>query len=264
MKTSKPERNSIEGFTLIELLVVVAIISILAALLMPALKSARESARAVQCLNNLKQIGTAAFIYADDNDGRNIECGQPHVSSWVICNQAVTIQHARCKWLDDLWKIMGQKIEVLECPSQRFERAASYPGRSPAGPRKYYPGYGINPRATAYGGAGSPYPLNAAVHLSYVKNPQNKVWFGDSSWQTYYLKEMWAPTFAPYENTGAAGTTDAQPVSRRHKGGSNILFFDGHAAWMHYSALTPPSANGWEPIYKTYWDPDEDNLNTTP
>lgn len=64
------DRRAASGwsFTLIELLVVVAIIAILAALLMPSLRSARESAKAVGCMNNLKQLGTALACYSQEHE----------------------------------------------------------------------------------------------------------------------------------------------------------------------------------------------------
>ncbi len=78
---SKPPQK--KSFTLIELLVVVAIIAVLVAILLPAIQSAREEAKALQCTNILRSIGQGLHMYANDNNGF-IPPDYPGYFSWVI------------------------------------------------------------------------------------------------------------------------------------------------------------------------------------
>jgi len=110
-----------KGFTLIELLVVIAIIAILAAILFPVFAQAREKARAISCLSNLKQIGTASMMYTQDYDETVVPAGNRYAHQNVQCFNGNSNYNANNRaWVD--WEIplipYTKNTQIFVCPDR--------------------------------------------------------------------------------------------------------------------------------------------------
>jgi prepilin-type N-terminal cleavage/methylation domain-containing protein/prepilin-type processing-associated H-X9-DG protein len=110
---TRPSLFSRLAFTLIELLVVIGIIGILASLLMPAFSRAKGKASDIKCISNLRQIGIALSIYADENQGR-----LPYAER--VPTSPVTPTNVLPRIVDVLSNHVGGAVAIFRCPRDRF------------------------------------------------------------------------------------------------------------------------------------------------
>jgi prepilin-type N-terminal cleavage/methylation domain-containing protein/prepilin-type processing-associated H-X9-DG protein len=241
MKASTRNGTPTGAFTLIELLVVIAIIAILAAILLPALASAKERAKRVNCLSNVRQLGINVQVYSGDN------------------NDFVPMQTATGSWVWDMHKATGnalisaeantnnpgtEKRKILYCPGSFANVSFTNETFWTYGGDKIIAGYGWlgqrsdqdvdhNRNGTLAGGrkfvskTTKLYPKgNSSTEL--VVDPTPSIGITPPiDWHSY--------------NSGMsmADLPRSGHMAKSHPAGANILFLDNHSAWRPFLEIGP-------------------------
>ncbi|MBC7288514.1 MAG: DUF1559 domain-containing protein [Armatimonadetes bacterium] len=219
-----------KGFTLIELLVVIAIIAILAAILFPVFARARAKARQASCQSNLKQIGLAAAMYAQDYDGKPASCwcGRS-LDKWGNGPGRI--------WWNGLLMPYCKNYQVMACPSVSSPRfygeTEPYPTPTDSVYR-FHAGYGMN---WYYVGTGRDQGWWISLSEEDIKRPSEKIYIGEGLSIVMGPNPSIGLSYDTWLNNVRANPETYGYGCVRHSEGMNVLYCDGHVKWQKLDNL---------------------------
>lgn len=234
------------AFTLIELLVVIAIIALLLAVIIPSLSRAKEAAKRITCMSDLKSLALFMHLYANGNNDKVPSASTEGSYAWVNhaglayynINQDPAIEEQQKEAIRRglLWPYAGDKIETFRCPTSRLGQARSY-----SIPDSFnYDNLGI---LTVNGANESMLIKN----LSKVRNPGGRMLFIDEGWAT---PSGWAIMYKTQQWWDI--------VPERHASGTTLAFVDAHAEYWKWKdertrAFSREAESLANPNDATYW-----------
>jgi len=229
MKTQRKQYrgNSRRGFTLIELLVVIAIISILAAILFPVFARARENARRASCLSNIKQLGLATMMYAQDYDETypQYHSDRPGGGTRITWTQMIAPYTSTNSSANSN---AGRAVQIYRCPSVGYD--AEYAANSQIFCWPYNSTLHVTKMAALSAPASIYMIMDGSSYIissSYAVSPTNN----------YFVPGSRQLVSSAYQNAVTSADRKSDFEDGRHFGGNVIGFADGHAKWLKTAAV---------------------------
>jgi prepilin-type N-terminal cleavage/methylation domain-containing protein/prepilin-type processing-associated H-X9-DG protein len=287
-----------KGFTLIELLVVIAIIAILAAILLPALASAKRKAQTVQCLSTLRQWGLALQIYGEDASDLIPRDGVADNGQYA-CDTGVTTGPGSPQdpysWINTLPQLVadqplsyyynkpGANVQkkfplpsngigkIWQCPSAQTT-AADFSGSTDFGAGTLGDGgtFGVFSYVMDLDLKLLTSINNGVIGNSFVYPAMPKLSsFHHPTAQVMLFEQAFSPNLETYDNTSTSPTANLRngilPSQRwsvfaqRHSKGANIVFIDGHSARFKWDYVFNPAGGRTELFLDDiWWNPNRD------